>query len=996
MRKGGSCPNPPTTRAKHRPSIHHRLLLCSSSSSDSLYAMESTVSEDDGGNDMAIKLQINQPITDHAEQKPLGLVPSQNPEEPELKTTPSVSLAVDGHEGQQPSDSLLDKTAATASVDGTDDVKPELNSGDAQAAPASLSCVSTHSSGGAAEPAPITSARSSGGVTLAAPSVSSSPVAGEDKKLQYTLRTNPKRSRRFLDPDYTLELAASSASSPSLSTLIPTVGSASATSPPPVPPPSHTSKKGSLLLSEKARACTECGKQFPSWKALFGHMRCHPERQWRGIQPPTSVAHLRERPLSSLVDHAAAVVATGGKALEEESSAKLRMPGTVSSTSPATFGDQSEYPENAKARGAIYNTSRSLPMTSANTADESDTESIEAAYMNGRETHEFPTSLNHANYAHSVSMQFRPDAVLSENNDISPNDELIEERDMADCLVMLAFAARGKTDECSDGDSAFLDWKNYVKKSSLINLTGAKRPTEIKEIKRNSTFNGELHVQRSFRLVQEGGGDGEIAMFNRFSEADKEKDTSWDQSRTCKFECSTCKKTFRSHQALGGHRASHKKVKGCFARTNSSEDAIVAAPDYQMASSEINTAIVLATSTEAFALENQQLHRFQQHKKIREECEEEDPASSMVMQNTCDQEEHETSPVLTALTKDINVGQFLQFSITCSEKIEEDQNFGMSAPESKHTPHPKLLNQTSSCSSSSSIVAAATSGMGSSTSATVGGSMHVHLLQPQLQQTRIHQCGICSRVFSTGQALGGHKRCHWGGSASTPNDGGLKRSSPLIARQDIEVSGATCALMISGAISERTSESSKKGKQDSSSSFTSSAAAETWMSISASPATTDKERNAELPRVMGIKRGRQESANACEELQRTRPTASACTPEHASIEVNTFRRMGNHEGRRGWIEALQIGSCREEKMTKIIPQDERQLDLNLPAPSDEEEDAEDADQKEWKVERRVHPVLGLRKEAVATAAEGQMDALLSDLPALASTAASSDSQETSR
>ncbi|KAE8697522.1 putative Tetraspanin7 [Hibiscus syriacus] len=31
------------------------------------------------------------------------------------------------------------------------------------------------------------------------------------------------------------------------------------------------------------------------------------------------------------------------------------------------------------------------------------------------------------------------------------------------------------------------------------------------------------------------------------------------------FECKACMKVFNSHQALGGHRASHKKVQGCFA-----------------------------------------------------------------------------------------------------------------------------------------------------------------------------------------------------------------------------------------------------------------------------------------------------------------------------------------------------------------------------------------------------------------------------------------------
>ncbi|KAJ8491246.1 hypothetical protein OPV22_012967 [Ensete ventricosum] len=32
--------------------------------------------------------------------------------------------------------------------------------------------------------------------------------------------------------------------------------------------------------------CPECGKSFPSDKSLFGHLRRHPERDYRGVNPP--------------------------------------------------------------------------------------------------------------------------------------------------------------------------------------------------------------------------------------------------------------------------------------------------------------------------------------------------------------------------------------------------------------------------------------------------------------------------------------------------------------------------------------------------------------------------------------------------------------------------------------------------------------------------------------------------------------------------------------
>jgi hypothetical protein len=42
---------------------------------------------------------------------------------------------------------------------------------------------------------------------------------------------------------------------------------------------------GMVLADRRHAYAVHRGKQFPSWKALFGHMRCHPERQWRGITP---------------------------------------------------------------------------------------------------------------------------------------------------------------------------------------------------------------------------------------------------------------------------------------------------------------------------------------------------------------------------------------------------------------------------------------------------------------------------------------------------------------------------------------------------------------------------------------------------------------------------------------------------------------------------------------------------------------------------------------
>ncbi|CAA0823209.1 Zinc finger protein ZAT3 [Striga hermonthica] len=163
----------------------------------------------------------------------------------------------------------------------------------------------------------------------------------------------------------------------------------------PDPNPPKPSRKPDPSAPKITRPCSECGRKFWSWKALFGHMRCHPERRWRGIDPPPC----------------------------------LRRPETPSSAAADGGGNSSSKEE----------------------------------------------------------------------------DEEEEDNEIAACLLMLAGAPP----------------------APLLMLAGAPPVPHLSP--------------------------------EHYSD---------DLGPPATFECSCCKKVFSSHQALGGHRATHKNVKGCFANTN--------------------------------------------------------------------------------------------------------------------------------------------------------------------------------------------------------------------------------------------------------------------------------------------------------------------------------------------------------------------------------------------------------------------------------------------
>uniref|UniRef100_A0A0D9W7Z0 C2H2-type domain-containing protein n=1 Tax=Leersia perrieri TaxID=77586 RepID=A0A0D9W7Z0_9ORYZ len=171
------------------------------------------------------------------------------------------------------------------------------------------------------------------------------------------------------------------------------------------------------------------------------------------------------------------------------------------------------------------------------------------------------------------------------------------------------------------------------------------------------------------------------------------------------FECKACKKVFSSHQALGGHRASHKKVKGCFAakldnNNNGGE------PSRQAADAD-RDADVHSRKLNANA------------------------ASDVRIRNVVD-----------AITNgEANAGT--------SEAAAAELSMAI-------TPMSPAI----------AALAAA----------------------PMKKKGKMHECSVCHRLFTSGQALGGHKRCHWLTSspaehaASVANDMVVTSCHPLAFR----------------------------------------------------------------------------------------------------------------------------------------------------------------------------------------------------------------------
>ncbi|CAN6717701.1 unnamed protein product [Malus baccata var. baccata] len=290
------------------------------------------------------------------------------------------------------------------------------------------------------------------------------------------------------------------------------------------------SEETSFLLD---KFCRECGKGFQSWKALFGHMKCHSEKERVSIESFEE----HEGSWTSQSDNETPTAAAPNR---RRRSGRRRTRYMGATTSSSNF--------------SIANASVPTTTSSVSETEQEQEEVAMCLMMLSRDS------------SHWGGLKLVPHNSPEDNSGFSDSPSSVRTTWVADI--------KDKIDET-------LKLKNKLTKKvleprefeSLAVLEGRKSKfcssdggfSKNDKLGSNKYNSSKRKIREACDFESRSDRSPKKSSTSRADALDSEVVVCKSSQKRSKFECTTCNKVFRSYQALGGHRASHKKIKGCFA-----------------------------------------------------------------------------------------------------------------------------------------------------------------------------------------------------------------------------------------------------------------------------------------------------------------------------------------------------------------------------------------------------------------------------------------------
>ncbi|KAL3823970.1 hypothetical protein ACJIZ3_019999 [Penstemon smallii] len=263
------------------------------------------------------------------------------------------------------------------------------------------------------------------------------------------------------------------------------------------------------------KICKQCGKGFQSLKALCGHMACHSERD-KGLKDDHSwTSENQKMALDSYSD-------------TEEGEEEPRLRTRSSSSKSKKF---KKIVNTSSFSLANYNGGSS----SISEVDVLDQEEVAICLMM------LSKDVGNKGGVNSVVESSDNNSVVLETKSSSIDMRIGTKKVSLDHIYKniedVKLKGRAFDEETANSDSGYF----------LDECTKAESDVSVEGYRRNFAL-GEWNKIKNFRTEDED-----------FAEFESRKRTDNNSEKRSKYECFNCKKTFKSYQALGGHRPCHKR-----------------------------------------------------------------------------------------------------------------------------------------------------------------------------------------------------------------------------------------------------------------------------------------------------------------------------------------------------------------------------------------------------------------------------------------------------